>query len=460
MSGRMRFFLPAAFLALWACSDSGPEEVLTLEQVGTSQFQAAPLDTIPDTLTVRVLDGRSRPVAGVTVTWSADVSGSVTPVSSTTDAAGEARATWVLGWEAGFQQVTAIAEWATDSVVFQATAAGFQAIGLSTGDGGQTCGIAPGGQLYCWGWNVYGQLGDGTMLDSRIPVKAGLNAPVKQAVTTDRATCALTTDGATVWCWGDNTFGELGNGTTTSSLAPVQVNLPAGTYIALSGVSYGRCALRDDGQAYCWGSNLRGRFGTGNNTPVVSTPELVLGGFPWRQVAIGHGKSCGIRVGGQVYCWGEHPEWLGTGVDTNTVEPLPVLQAPLMDSVAVGQWHQCGLVSLVVHCWGANFNIGVPDPRNVFDAPVAIPMQTSIRSIMNPWAATFVLGSHGAGYWWGPPDNASGGGPFSPTLFTGAIRLSRLGGNVCGTELTTSTVFCWENFSWNGPATVRALPVP
>ena len=459
MPRRMKVLIPAVFLFAWACSDAGPEDTLTVEPLGTIQFQAAPLDTIPDTLTVRVLDGRSRPVAGVAVTWSADVSGSVNPVSSTTDAAGEARATWVLGWEAGLQHVTAAAEGAVDSVVFQATAAGFQAVALSTGDGGHICGIDSGGQLYCWGPNSWGQLGDGTTADNPVPVKVALTAAVKQAVTTDRATCALSASGA-VWCWGDNTWGQLGNGTTAASLAPVRVNLPAATYTALSASGDGTCALADDGQAFCWGANGTGHFGSGDTSFVVTSPELVLGGFPWRQVALGLRRGCGIRQGGQVYCWGERPGWSGTGVDTNTVEPLPVLQSPLMDSVTVGHWHQCGLSALVVHCWGANFNIGKVDARDSMLTPLAIPTPAPIRSILNVSQPTYALGNDGIGYWWGPADGASGGGPVTPVAFTGAIRLSTLGGGraACGIEQTTSTVFCWDHF-FTGP-TVRALPVP
>lgn len=447
----MRFFgIIAVLLMLAACSDSGGPEAgptRTIEVVGMAQFQAAPLDTIPDTLSIRVADLLGRPLSGVAVAWTTPDGGALIPLAPTTDSAGLAAAIWVLGWHSGDQSAVASAENVREPAGFGALAIGFQALGLSTGDGTSMCAINTDRFVYCWetGYRVAGHVPD------RVPVRMPLTLPVTEVVTTLNAICAMTASGA-IYCW---------------DTSPDHLPLPApeGSYKALTATYSGVCAISTTGDAYCWGDNVGGRFGVGPLVGVIP-PTLVLGGFPWQQFALGDDRGCGVRVGGQVYCWGKYPEWLGTGVDTNTNTPLPVLQAPLMDSVTLSGYHQCGvLVGYRTYCWGENHNIGklglpsgsiVPYPLMLDNPPYLL----SIRSGFKP---TFALGVDGVGYWWGPPQYSTGGEPYVPTAFTGEIRLSAIGTgetDTCGIEEDTSTVYCWGGFGWTGPSRVWAVPPP
>lgn len=347
---------------------------------------------------------------------------------------------------------------------------GFRAVALSTGDGRQVCGIVADGALYCWGSSRNQGLPDpGTSIASDVPVRVDLDQPVKQVVTGgsegfDTYTCALTTAGA-VFCWGTNGWGQLGNGTLNNSAVPVQVSLPSGQYRSLTAASDGTCALAEEGAAYCWGSNDVGKFGIEDTTLVQATPVPVSGGFAWHDLALGSDNACGIREGGQVYCWGGYwPEWLGIDADTSTTFPLPVLGAPALDSVTLSGWHQCGIgIDEVTYCWGQNFNIGVATTDTLIPSPIPLespPRFTSLHSLYKP---TFALGSDGKGYWWGPAPYWTGGGPQTPEVFSGDMTLSAIGTNdlgVCGIEQDTKFVYCWSQFDVDdaGPATLVPQP--
>jgi hypothetical protein len=448
---RWHTLLPPILLAAACGGDdgtTGPRH--SIQIVGASEVTGTPLDTVPQQLAVRVTTLDGRPSAGARVTWSTSDDGTLLPESPVTDEEGIARAEWVLGWRPGVQEARATSG-ELEAVVFTATAEGFQAIGLSVGDGIHQCAIAPEGALFCWGPNDHGQLGDGTMTSSDAPVAVQLDQPVGQAITSvspfgDGFTCALTTAGE-VHCWGGNDGGQLGNGTFAGSLSPVRPSLPSQAYKGISAEGGGVCATAEGGDAHCWGVNREGRFGIGQGESVEPLPVRVEADFPWRHVELGDDRACGVREGGQVYCWGARPTWLGIGVDTNTVLPLPVLNSPPMDSVTLSGWHQCGVTAdHLTHCWGQNHNIGFVTTDTLIPYPIALEVPPSLRSVHSIFHSTFGLGIDDKGYWWGPPPHATGGGPESPVLFSDEITLSAIGTNdseVCGVEATTGTVYCW-----------------
>lgn len=344
---------------------------------------------------------------------------------------------------------------------------GFRAVALSTGDGRQVCGIVSDGSLYCW--NLKGDTTQhGLPVSFQSPVRVDLDQPVRQVVTGgsegyDLYTCALTMAGA-VFCWGSNSWGQLGDGTLNESNVPVRVSLPSGPYKLLTAETDGTCAVAESGAAYCWGVNDVGRFGIEDTTLVQAIPVLVSGGFAWHDLALGSDNACGIREGGQVYCWGGYrPEWLGIGVDTSTTLPLPVLGAPSLDSVTLSGWHQCGIgIDGVTYCWGDNFNIGVTTTDTIVSSPIPLASPPSFRSVHSLFKPTFALANDGKGYWWGPAPYWSGGGPQTPEVFSGDMLLSAIGTNdlgVCGIEQRTSLVYCWNRFS-DGAHADPAVLVP
>jgi hypothetical protein len=487
--------LPILLLAA-ACGDDGPSDNsdLLIEAVGPAEVLGVPLDTLAAPLEVRVTDTDRRAVAGVEVTWSTDDGGVLTPESAQTDEFGFARARWKLGASVGAQEARASAG-DGQTVTFTAGADAFRAVALSIGDAAHQCGITAEGSLFCWGENDDGQLGNGSATPSKVPVEVGLLETFRQVVTgegqvgeiagverassggglrhagdpfteNDDYTCALTTNGE-VFCWGGNDAGQLGNGTRLGSPQPVRPQLPAGVFISISTNRGGVCAVEQGGDAYCWGANYEGRLGLGHRDLVQTVPARVVADFPWRQIALGDDRACGVREGGQVYCWGGRPEWLGIDEDTATVLPLTVANSPSLESVTLSGWHQCGLTSAgIAHCWGANHNIGFETTDEVIPYPTPLDGQPVFQSLHSIFAPTFGLGGDGKGYWWGPPPRATGGGPEVPEPFSGDIVLSALGTNEngpCGAEKTTGVVFCWsplEGFDMDRVSAVPPLPPP
>jgi alpha-tubulin suppressor-like RCC1 family protein len=190
--------------------------------------------------------------------------------------------------------------------------------------GGFTCGVTSVGAAYCWGANDTGQLGDGTQTDRYMPVavKGSLAFAALNSAADGQHTCAVTAFGGAAYCWGKNSSGELGDGTTTQRLTPVAV---AGSlrFVEVSSGSFFTCGLTDVGAAYCWGYNSLGFLGDGTTTQRL-TPVPVTGGLTFTALSTGSDHTCGL-AGGIMYCWGDNPNGaLGDGTTTYRSSPTPV----------------------------------------------------------------------------------------------------------------------------------------
>jgi alpha-tubulin suppressor-like RCC1 family protein len=189
-----------------------------------------------------------------------------------------------------------------------------------------TCALLLNQTVKCWGLNSKGQLGDGTTSNSSTPVKvAGLTGAVQIALG-DGYTCALLASGD-VQCWGLNAFGELGNGGTTDSKSPVQVSGLTSGVQAISGGDASVCAVLQSAQVDCWGDNTSGELGNGSTGGQSDTPGPVLGGaFASDGATIGLGSfgstSCALDAGEVAECWGFNNDGeAGNGTTTSTGTP-------------------------------------------------------------------------------------------------------------------------------------------
>lgn len=192
---------------------------------------------------------------------------------------------------------------------------------------GSTCALTTGGEAYCWGPNDYGQLGDSTP-PRPYPESATPSRVVGGHVFTSIArggyhTCGIAEDGL-AFCWGWNIVGQLGDGTTTHTSVPTPVAGNLRWRLLAAGNSH-TCGLTIDDAFYCWGGNERGEFGDGTMTEKSTTPLRV--NLPLRPVSITAGgyNTCALTAAGTAFCWGRGDYGqLGNGVMANSATPVQV----------------------------------------------------------------------------------------------------------------------------------------
>ena len=207
---------------------------------------------------------------------------------------------------------------------------------LSSG-GQHTCAILDDGTVSCWGANTYGQLGDGIENTRRNKPETRLVPTLTTSLGTGRTavaissgeyhTCAILDDGS-VSCWGENTDGQLGDGTTTQRNTPTQISsLGTGkTAVAISSGVYHTCAILDDGTVSCWGNNGDGQLGDGTTTQRGTPTQTSSLGTNRSAVALssGGGHNCALLDNGTVSCWGRNLSGeLGDGTQINRNTPTP-----------------------------------------------------------------------------------------------------------------------------------------
>jgi alpha-tubulin suppressor-like RCC1 family protein len=242
-----------------------------------------------------------------------------------------------------------------------------------------TCALMRAGGVKCWGENRSGQLGDGTTTDRLTPVDVGGLSGVT-AIAAGFHTCALLTTGG-VKCWGENFGGQLGDGTTTDRSTPVDVVGLASGVAAIAIMDVHTCALTTGGGVKCWGTNGAGELGDGT-TSGRSTPVDVVG-LTSGVAGVGAGDfhSCALMRSRGVKCWGDNAFGeLGDGTTTGRLTPVDV--SGLRDGVkaiALGSGHTCALTTARgVKCWGYNLGGELGDGRTGNrSTPVDIPGLTS-----------------------------------------------------------------------------------
>ena len=223
--------------------------------------------------------------------------------------------------------------------------------------GYHVCGVTSAGGVVCWGYNFYGEIGDGSTTMRTAPTPISLPGQVfARASAGYNHTCALTRAGQ-VYCWGWNSYGQLGDSTETNRPTPVAGRLPAAAVWLSAGV-FATCAVTADNAAYCWGFNGVGELGTGSygGTNYVLTPMPVSGGLAWRKIVQGYQTTCGLTTGSVAYCLGLN-DWgrAGTGGLYAQRVPTAVTGGGTYADISVGWEHTCGLTTAGgVACWGRN----------------------------------------------------------------------------------------------------------
>jgi alpha-tubulin suppressor-like RCC1 family protein len=285
----------------------------------------------------------------------------------------------------------------------------------------RSCGITAAGAAYCWVSNGYGELGIGTTDPESstipLPVAGGLSFASVSAGSSH--SCGITAAGA-AYCWGSNSYGQLGVGTMTGpetcprsdipEIAPCST-LPVAvvgglTFASVSAGETHTCGVTAAGAAYCWGWAY-GALGDGSETS-QSSPVLVAGGLSFASVSAAAYHTCGITVAGAAYCWGKNQfGGLGDGTTDARSTPVPVVGGLSFASLSAGEHYTCGVtVAEATYCWGINFfgqvGNGNLEPQLM---PVSVAGHLSFVSVSAAQTHTCGITTAGTAYCWGFNEN-------------------------------------------------------
>jgi alpha-tubulin suppressor-like RCC1 family protein len=303
-------------------------------------------------LTAVPRDAGGNALAGRAVSWSVD-NGAVATVSTTGV---------VIGVGAGSATITAMSESQSGSIVLTVEPPLFASISASWAN---TCAVSATGQAYCWGLNSYGQLGNGTRTTALAPTPVAGGIRFTAVSNGPWWTCGVATDGA-AYCWGWVATNDPGNATsetctsTTCMTAPSPVR-GSQTFTSISTGNSFACGIATTGLAYCWGRNALGTLGNGTRVSSLD-PVLVGGGMRFVSLDVGFYEACGLLADGQAYCWGLNDYGQLGSASTSVCDGLPCVLTPQpvqttlrFASINVGERHTCAIMDDGQgFCWGIN----------------------------------------------------------------------------------------------------------
>jgi len=353
------------------------------------------------------------------------------------------------------------------SPVTQAAAA-VSTVFKQVSSGGADCAVTTDGRAYCWGFNFYGAIGDGTRENRTVPTPVAGGLVFRNISAGETHTCGVTTDDK-LYCWGDNLLGQLGDGTTTDRLVPTLVKGRRFYAIASLGRSH-TCALaKADHRAFCWGANNAGQVGDGTTTE-RHVPTAVAGGRTFSQIDAGSTHTCAVTPSDQAYCWGGDARGsLGDGGSTPQMRPTPSLVAGkhAFIQISAGLVNTCALnTSHQAFCWGDGATGDGTLHR--WYTPVRVAGGLTFREVIaaNAVWAKCGLSSEGKAYCWGYGDmNLGDGNPgshtnLSPVAVVGGHTFAQLsvGDQTCG-RTRDGAIWCW-GYGPRGDGSPDGGPVP
>jgi alpha-tubulin suppressor-like RCC1 family protein len=307
-----------------------------------------------------------------------------------------------------------------------------------------TCALDTAGAVYCWGFNQFGQLGDGDTFNSSVPVAVDTSGALagktitQISVGSQGQACALDSAGA-AYCWGRlGLGGGLGDGSTSGSSVPVAVDtrgVLAGKTLTQISAGTSTCALDTAGAAYCWGLGTLGDGSTAeSNVPVAVDTSGALAGRTLTQISAGGSSTCALDSAGAAYCWGGNDAGeLGDGNTTNSTVPVAVdasgaLAGQALTQISVGSDAACALDTVAaIYCWGGNFNGELGDHSTA--AQSLVPVLTGPQA---PTSVDAVPGNTSDTVFWAAPASLDGG------TLTGFTATAAPGGAACSTTGATT----------------------
>lgn len=257
-----------------------------------------------------------------------------------------------------------------------------------------TCGIRTGNALYCWGDNTYGQIGDGNASATPVTVPTQIAGGWSAVAAGGRHTCGIKTDG-TLWCWGRNDYGQLGLGTVTLQDSPQAVAPGVTDWVGVAAGALHTCARRGDASLWCWGDNEAGQLGVGS-TLHKSAPVKVTrsdGGAGWKSVSLGGYHTCAVDVDNNGHCWGLNTSGqLGIGTLVIRDVPRQYNTTTIWSRVDSGRRHACAIrADGTLWCGGAN------NEGQLGDGSVANRSTAALVPSSSLWLAVSLGDNHSCG---------------------------------------------------------------
>jgi alpha-tubulin suppressor-like RCC1 family protein len=268
---------------------------------------------------------------------------------------------------------------------------------------GHAIALRDNGTVWTWGLNTFGQLGDGTFTERLTPIRVSISDAVSVEAGGNQS-LAIRRDG-TVWAWGSNVNGQLGDNSTINRVTPVQVH-GLNNIVSVSSGWLFCAAVRSDGTVWTWGQNNQGQLGD-NTTIDRHTPVQVQGLSNITAVAAGTGHTLALRSDGTVWAWGRNVDGhLGDGTNTARLTPVQIPTLSNITAIGAGGHHSIALRNDgTVWVWGRNEfgqlgdgNVGVPSSRNT---PFQLQSINNVAAIAPSSSHTAVLRNDGTVWAWG-----------------------------------------------------------
>jgi alpha-tubulin suppressor-like RCC1 family protein len=340
-----------------------------------------------------------------------------------------------------------------------------------------SCALQTTGTVMCWGDNTFGQLGNSTTeITTRSHVVTGLNNAVGISAG-DLHTCALQAAG-TVRCWGKNSNGALGIAAAAAALSATSIAVPGLTdSVALSSGYNHNCALKTNGAVVCWGENSNGQLG--NGTQIDSTaPVPVIGLIDVVAISANGYHSCALQALGTVRCWGLNESGqLGNGTTTRSLNPVPVTSLNNAVSIASGSGHNCAItVNGGVRCWGSAFrgSLGHGSTADTLAVVTALGITNAVAISAGGGYTCAVLSTRTVKCWGDNSEGAVGNGSATSNILTAdevsglidVVAISAGYAHPCALR-SDGSINCWgRNTNGElgdgtaGAGNLRRVPVP
>ena len=314
---------------------------------------------------------------------------------------------------------------------------------------------------YAWGRNNETQIGDGTTTSRSSPVTVVGGITSWTQVSTYFAHALGLTSSGIAYAWGQNSSGELGDGTATNRLSPVTVVGGITDWTQIIAGYYWSLGLTSSGIAYGWGTNASGQLGD-NTTYTRSSPGTVVGGITnWSQLSAGKVYALGLRSSGVLYAWGYGNQGqLGDNTAATKSSPVTVVGGiTTWTQLAAGGNHSLGRTSAgAAYAWGAGYQGQLGDNTNQSkSSPVVVVggitnwTQLSSARKVSGGGHSLGLTSSGVAYGWGPNadgqiGNNTASGRSSPVTVVGGItNWSQL---ACGGEHSLGRTSSGVAYGW------------